>query len=320
MGRGKRRLGPRIALRQSVKSIWIEGELLRAFEAERTNAHRLGTAAEGWVERYGEDVLVSFKNDEIRDRLATEYLLWAERNNFAFKRVFGRFLPKENAERAAPTLLLGAPGVNLRSVVLERALQYGVDFAAGYSAGLFIDQRENRRFVRVARPKRVLNCFAYTCSFSVAAATVGASTLSVDLSRKSLERGRENFALNGLSISGHRFVAEDVFELLPRLQRKGEIFDLIVLDPPTFSRSRRGKTFQVGSDFERLLLTALELAGRGARILLSTNCSKLNERALQVMARFCLKTSRRAGSFHGEPLPVEFPPGSAASSVWLTLR
>jgi 23S rRNA (cytosine1962-C5)-methyltransferase len=108
--------------------------------------------------------------------------------------------------------------------------------------------------------------------------------------------------------------------VIPRLVRKGEKFDLIVLDPPTFSRTRSGKTFHVQSDFSSLLLATLEVAERRARILLSTNCSKLNERSLEVMARHCLKASRRGGSFHREPMPAEFSPGSMASTVWLTLR
>jgi 23S rRNA (cytosine1962-C5)-methyltransferase len=166
----------------------------------------------------------------------------------------------------------------------------------------------------------MLNCFSYTGSFSVAAAYAGARTLSIDLSRKSLERSRENLALNALSTDGHRFIRGDVLEVLPRLARKGEKFDLIVLDPPTFSRSRSGRTFHVESNFEDLLIAALDVAERRAGILLSTNCSHLNERDLEVMARFCLKATRRAGSFHREPVPVEFPPGSAASTVWLTLH
>jgi len=292
---------------------------MRDFAAEKTNAHRICTASDGWVERYGADVLVSFKSETARERLTTEYFLWADAAGFTLSRMFARFLPKQNAEREAPRLLLGDNKTNLRSVVLERCLQYGIDFGGGYSVGLFVDQRENRRFVRRVGPKRLLNCFAYTCSFSVAAASVGANTVSVDLSHKSLERGRENFALNSLPTAGHRFITDDVFDVLPRLVRKGEKFDMIVLDPPTFSRSRRGKTFQVQSDFETLLLSALEVADRDSHILLSTSCSKLNERALEVMARFCLKATRRAGKFHCEPNPVEFPPGAAASTIWLTV-
>jgi 23S rRNA (cytosine1962-C5)-methyltransferase len=303
-----------------VKTTWIEHELMRDFEAEGTDAYRLWTIADGWVERLGRDVLVSFKNQAARERLTTEYFLWAEAMGFNAQRMFERFLPKRNQERQAPKLILGDSNISSRNVVTERGLRFEIDFSGGYSVGLFIDQRENRSFVRQRAPKRMLNCFAYTCSFSVAAAMAGANTMSVDLSQKSLERGRANFVLNNLLATGHHFIADDVFEVLPRLSRKHEKFDLIVLDPPTFSRSHRGKTFQVESDFDGLLMAALEVADRDCRILLSTNCSALDERALEMMARFCLKASRRAGSFHSEPRPVEFPPDSGASTVWLTLR
>jgi 23S rRNA (cytosine1962-C5)-methyltransferase len=301
-------------------SEWMEPDLHREFIEEQTDALRLCTCPDGWVERFGVDVLISYKTDAALERLKTELCLWALNVDFQFRRVFARFLPKQNADREAPALILGDPGTNLESTALERSLSYAIDFAAGYSVGLFIDQRENRRFVRELAPKTVLNCFAYTCSFSVAAATVGAKTVSVDLSKKSLARGRENFALNSVSTTDHRFIADDVMEVLPRLSRRGEKFDVIFLEPPTFSRSHRGKAFQVENDFERLLLAALEVAERDARILLSTNCSTLRERALEVMGRFCLKATRRAGGFHREqPLP-DFPPGVGAAAVWLTLR
>jgi 23S rRNA (cytosine1962-C5)-methyltransferase len=272
------------------------------------------------VERFGRDVLISFKNQAARERLTTEYFLWAEAMSFNTKRMFERLLPKRNEERKVPKLILGDSNTGSRSVVMERGLRFEIDFSGGYSVGLFIDQRENRSFIRKSAPRRMLNCFAYTCSFSVAAAIAGANTVSVDLSQKSVERGRGNFVLNNLPATGHHFIADDVFEVLPRLSRKGAKFDLIVLDPPTFSRSHRGKTFQVESDFESLLMAALEVADRDCRLLLSTNCTALDERALEVMARYCLKTSRRAGSFHAEPRPVEFPPNSGASTTWLTLR
>jgi 23S rRNA (cytosine1962-C5)-methyltransferase len=303
-----------------VKTTWIDRKLMRDFEAEGTDAYRLWTIADGWVERLGHDVLLSFKNQAARERLTTEYFLWAEAMGFNAQRMFERFLPKRNEEREKPKLILGDSNISSRGVVMERVLRFEIDFSGGYSVGLFIDQRENRSFVRKIAPKRMLNCFAYTCSFSVAAAVASANTVSVDLSQKSLERGRENFALNNLPATGHHFIADDVFEVLPRLSRKGEKFDLIVLDPPTFSRSHRGKTFQVESNFEGLVMAALEVADRDSRILLSTNCAALNERALEVMARFCLKASRRAGSFHSEPRPIDFPPDSGARTIWLTLR
>lgn len=293
---------------------------MRDFEAEGTDAYRLCTIADGWVERFGRDILISFKDQAGREQLMAEFSLWAEAMDFNTQRVFERFLPKRNEEREAPKLILGDSNTSSRTIAMERSVRYEIDFSAGYSVGLFVDQRENRSFVRKAIFERALNCFAYTCSFSVAAALAGAKTMSVDLSRKSLERGRQNFELNNLPTTGHQFIAEDVFEVLPRLARKGEKFDLIVLDPPTFSRSHRGKVFKVQSNFDSLLGEALEVAGPGARILLSTNCATLTERALGVMARFCLKASRRAGTFHSEPRPRDFPPASGANSIWLTLR
>ncbi|MBA3272632.1 MAG: class I SAM-dependent methyltransferase [Chthoniobacterales bacterium] len=301
-------------------SEWIEPALVKAFEAEGTDAYRICTYPDGWVERYGSDVLISYKNDVVRERLTTELYLWSLAVGFKFSRVFVRFLPKHNAEREAPRLVVGDAGSVFRATAMERQLRYAIDFEAGYSVGLFVDQRQNRSFVRQLQPKALLNCFAYTCAFSVAGAHAGAKTVSVDLSKKSLVRGRENFGLNSIPIDDHRFVAEDVFEYLPRLLRRGEKFDVIILDPPTFSRTHRGKTFQVEHDFEKLFLQALEVAERDAKILLSTNCTTLNERGLQVMARFCLKASRRAGSLHSEaPLP-DFPRGAGAGTVWLTLR
>ncbi|HEY2614889.1 MAG TPA: class I SAM-dependent methyltransferase [Chthoniobacterales bacterium] len=301
-------------------SQWIDSALHRDFIAEQTDAIRLCTSPDGWVERYGFDVLISHKTEAALERLKTELCLWALNVDFKFRRVFARILPKQNDERAAPHLVLGDPGTNLQSTATERMVRYGIDFGAGYSVGFFIDQRENRRFVRDVAPRTLLNCFAYTCSFSVAGATVGAQTVSIDLSKKSLARGRENFALNALPTNDHRFLADDVMTVLPRLARKDEKFDVIILDPPTFSRSHRGKAFQVERDFETLLLAALEVAARDAKILLSTNCASLQERTLEVMARFCLKATRRAGTFHREPLLPDFPPGAGAVTVWLTLR
>lgn len=302
------------------KSEWIDANLLRDFEAQGTDAHRLRTIEDGWVERFGRDILISYKKAPARERLTLELHLWGAAMGFTFGRIFARYLPKQNAEREAPSLLFGDAKENLQTVATEWLLRYGIDFGAGYSVGLFVDQRENRRYIRQVVPKTLLNCFAYTCSFSVAAGSVGAKTVNVDLSKKSLARGKENFALNSLPTDEHRFIADDVLTVLPQLARKGEKFDMIILDPPTFSRSHRGKAFHVERDFEKLLLAALDVAQRNARILLSTNCSTLQERALEVLARYCLKVSRRAGSFHREPPPPDFPPGAAASTVWLSLR
>jgi 23S rRNA (cytosine1962-C5)-methyltransferase len=302
------------------KNEWISRPLLRAFEGEGTTAHRLCTIDNGWAERFGRDILISFRTTAARDRLVHELNAWSKPVEFPIGRVFARFLPKKNEERETPKLLIGNEGGNLQAVATEQSLKFGIDFGAGYSVGLFVDQRENRRFVRQSKPKRLLNCFAYTCSFSVAAASAGAQTVNVDLSKKSLERGRQNFVLNSLSTEGHQFISDDVRPVLGRLARRGEKFDMIILDPPTFSRTKGGDAFHVESDFEGLIVSALDLIEGNARILLSTNCETLNEQALERMARYCLKLSRKSGALHRQPSPVDFPPGAGAATIWLTLR
>src|SRR5216110_1291249 len=299
---------------------WINPMLLRDFHAEATDAHRLCTMEHGWVECFGQDVLISFRKVLTRERLLTELQSWASSVGFHVRRVFARFVPRKNQQREPPRLVCGDPAENLETIATERHLRFGIDFGTGYSPGLFLDQRENRRYVRHIAPRRLLNCFAYTCSFSVSAASRGASTLNIDVSKKYLARGRENFALNNLPTMDHRFIADDVRAVLPRLARRGEKFDVIILDPPTFSRLPGAKAFHAEEDFEKLLIDALELAERDSHVLLSTNCSAVREHALEVMARYCLKATRRAATFHRSSELPDFPPGADASSIWLALR
>src|SRR6266487_970519 len=299
---------------------WIDPILLRDFQAEGTDTHRLCTVEDGWVERFGRDVLISFRRVLIREWLVTELQSWASSVGFEVGRGFARFLPRKNEQRQPPRLIFGDPGENLQTIATERHLKFGIDFGAGYSPGLFLDQRENRRYVRHIAPRRLLNCFAYTCSFSISAACRGATTFNIDISKKHLARGRENFALNNLPTIDHRFIADDVRAVLPRLARRGEKFDAIILDPPTFSRSPRARRFQVEEDFGNLLIDALELTERDSHVLLSTNCSTLREHALEVMARYCLKATRRAATFHRSSRLPDFPPVAGASSIWLASR
>src|SRR5438876_4938229 len=251
---------------------WIDPSILRDFQAEGTDAYRLCTIEDGWAERFGSDVLISFKRVLARERLLEELQTWADWVDVHVRRVFARFIPRENERREPPALVVGDPSESLRTIATEWHLKFGLDFGTGYSPGLFLDQRENRRYVRHIAPKRLLNCFAYTCSFSVCAACNGASTVNIDLSKKYLARGRENFALNNLSTMDHRFIADDVRSVLLRLARREERFDAIILDPPTFSHTPGGKPFQVGHDFEHLLIGALAFGHRDAYVLISWFC------------------------------------------------
>ncbi len=306
---------------RSPHGAWISVPTLERLGAEATTAHRIFSGPDVWVERFGEDLLVSHKTAHALEPVLAGLPVWCQTHGLGWLRIFGKLLPLQNQERAAPVLLAGEPGLSLETVVEENGVRYGLDFGAGYSAGLFIDQRANRAFLRRSASKRVLNTFAYTCSFSVAAAMAQAVTTSVDLSRKSVDRGRDNFALNGLDASdGHRFYAEDVLEFWPRLARKKEQFDAIILDPPTFSRGARGRRFQVERDLEALFIAALELAAPRAKILISTNCTRLDRRALEAIARFGLKHVRRAASFHSEPELPDLASQYSAQTLWVLLK
>lgn len=305
-----------------VATEWISPTVWSALASEGTDAHRLVSGPEMWLERFGTDVLLSHQTAPGRDAVLAELDSRCAVYSYRPLRVFGKYLPQHAADRGAPVLLRGDAGGSLETEVSEAGVRYGLDFAGGYSAGLFIDQRANRSRLRAWKPKRLLNTFAYTCSFSVVAARAGAETVSVDLSRRSLTRGEGNFQRNGIDpkSGSHRFIADDVLAVLPRMARRREKFDAIILDPPTFSRNQAGAAFQVERDFERLVSLALEVAAPGGKILLSVNHSAMRIADLERAARTALKMAGRGGRFiSSEPLP-DFSPGQGAKTVWLEVK
>lgn len=300
--------------------VWMTPAQCQVIAAAGTTAHRLASGPGGWVERLGDDVIISYKHDAARDEMAAGLESWCQKAAWQPARVFHRFMPIKNADRVSPVLHSGDATLPLTTVVTEAGIRYGLDIGASYSHGLFLDQRLNRAKLHALKPKRVLNTFAYTCSFSVVGALAGAQTVSVDLSRKSLDRGRHNFALNGIAESGHSFIADDTAELLPKLAARGERFDAIILDPPTFSRSKNGRRWQVEDHFEDLLDAALEVAAPKCALLLSTNCTKLDQTALERRARWCAKGKRRTADYVRLGNPVDFPQGHGSSTLWMMLR
>lgn len=123
--------------------------------------------------------------------------------------------------------------------IVENGVKYIVDVEDGQKTGFFLDQKNNRASIhRISKGKKVLDCFTHTGSFALNAGIAGAtSVLGVDASELAVEQARENAALNGLSDTV-KFQCADVFELLPELEQKGERFDVVILDPPAFTKSR----------------------------------------------------------------------------------
>jgi 23S rRNA (cytosine1962-C5)-methyltransferase len=154
--------------------------------------------------------------------------------------------------------------------------EYGCQFLLNLSdyldTGLFLDHRETRRWIGgLSRHKTVLNTFAYTGSFSVYAAAAGAlKTHSVDISSVYCEWTKENMAVNKLSLEQNWVYKMDTLEFFHYAKRKNLIFDIIIIDPPTFSNNK-GKTFSVQKDHPRLINSALELLSSSGFILFSNN-------------------------------------------------
>jgi len=160
--------------------------------------------------------------------------------------------------------------------VLEYGLKFKVNLTDYLDTGLFLDHRETRRLVAsLAKGKRLLNLFAYTCSFSVHAAAAGAAlTKSVDLSNTYTEWGRDNFLLNGIDLRSHRIIRADCMKFL--LEERDR-YDLIVIDPPTISRSKKmDGMFDVQEDYPFLISKALSLLSDGGTIFFSTNSRKFS--------------------------------------------
>lgn len=159
-----------------------------------------------------------------------------------------------------------------RFVVEEAGLKFWVNLSDRIDTGLFLDHRETRaRVGRESRGRRVLNLFAYTGAFTVHAAAGGAAaTTSVDLSNTYLEWTRDNLALNGLDDPRHELVRSDVTRWVR--QDAGRRFDLVVLDPPPFSVSKKMVgSFDVQRDHPELLAATLRLLDDGGILYFSTS-------------------------------------------------
>ncbi len=240
------------------------------------------------------------------------------------------------ADLASPSLLFGEPAPEAFPV-RENGVQFEIRFGEGCSVGLFLDQRDNRRrllanhvaagfpvFAGGAATASVLNVFAYTCGFSVCAALAGASTTSLDLSRKYLDWGRRNFALNGLDPAAHDFIYGDAFDWMRRLAKQGRSFDAVLLDPPTFSTSKQHGVFRADADYAELVRSAAPLLKPGGVLFCSTNVAAWTPGSfLEVVHEAVAARGRGVIQEHYAPQPPDFPVSRAEpaylKTVWLRL-
>ncbi len=219
----------------------------------------------------------------------------------------------------APARRVAGPAQGEPFLVRENHLRYWIDFTGGYEQGLFLDQRENRsRLRQMAGGKTALNTFAYTCAFGVALAASGARVTNLDLSRSSLDWGRRNFEANALDLAAHDFIYGDCFDWMKRLQRQERRFDMVILDPPTFSRDRRGRVFQIERDLPALVTLALSLLERDGALFVSTNLRKLRTAHFQRIVKGALPGST-GWRWEDGRLPPDFTGEQYLKSALITL-
>lgn len=166
---------------------------------------------------------------------------------------------------------LGEP-FDTNVLIEENGVKYMVDVVNGQKTGFFLDQKYNRQSIRRLCPgARVLDCFTHTGSFALNAGAAGAAeVLGVDASQTGVEQAELNARLNGLE-DRVKFVCRDVFELLPELEEKGETFDLVILDPPAFTKSRSSVKNAV-KGYREINLRAMKLVKDGG-FLATCSCS-----------------------------------------------
>ena len=226
---------------------------------------------------------------------------------------------KESAQCEEGDLAIG------KIKIKENNVKYLVDLEIGYSQGIFLDQRDNRLEVRNRSSGiRVLNCFSYTCAFSVVAALGGAvSTTSIDLSNSYLQWGKRNFQLNDIDPDHdeHYFCKGDVFEWLRQFRKKDRMFGGIILDPPSFSRAGKRGVFSAEKDYSLLVTEAAYLIERGGWILASCNHRGISsEKFVSALTGGIDNARRKIRTIDRKPMGSDFSGEAYLKSFWIEIE
>jgi len=162
-------------------------------------------------------------------------------------------------------------------IVKENNVNFAIYLDEGAMVGVFLDQREVRKTIRdkYANGKTMLNTFSYTGAFSVFASLGGAlKTTSVDLANRSLAKTQEQFKINDIDVQKQDIIVQDVFGYFKYAVKNKITYDLVVVDPPSFARSKK-MTFSVAKDYTKLLKEVIQITNKGGIIVASTNYAKL---------------------------------------------
>ncbi len=219
--------------------------------------------------------------------------------------------------KAAGTRLAWGEAPPTDLVVQEHGLYFRANLFEGQKTGLFLDQRENRRMVeQLAGGREVLNCFAYTGGFSLYALRGGAAhVVSADIGQGLAEATSENLALNGLPAERHEFVTDDCFALLDAYAKAERRFQMVILDPPSFARSKSSQHAALRA-YTRLNALGLRCVEIGGLLVTSSCTSQVSPEAFRnLLADAAVQAGRRLqiiseiGQPLDHPVPAGFPEG-----------
>jgi 23S rRNA (cytosine1962-C5)-methyltransferase len=299
----------------------------RWFDPSHTNAFRLinaeGDGLPGLIVDAYNDVLVMQVANPGIERLKEDIVkhLIAEFKPRALYEKSTSFMRKKEGLAEVRALLHGE--ANSEVEVLENGLRYSVDVLEGQKTGLFLDQREMRSLVRdLSKNRRVLNCFAYTGGFSIAALAGGATHVdSVEMSTKCGPRIEKNLALNQLQ--GHNFICDDVFDFLKTSPFN---YDLTILDPPAFVKKRQDidKAFRAYKDLNCHVMKKMP----SGSLLLTCSCSYHVDESLfqNILFRAAHESGRairileRHRQAHDHPISIFHPESSYLKSFLLYIE
>ncbi len=278
---------------EGITRAWLAERLRAALKLRQahadlgdTDAYRL-VNAEGdglpglTVDRYGEQLMIQFYSQAWKPHL--ELLVNELQQLCAPRSIYEKFRPQQTRTLATErpdkkfSRLLRGEAVQGRTTVKENGLNFLVDLEEGLNTGLFLDQRRSRQdLMQRVRGRRVLNLFAFTGAFSVAAAAAGAERVtSVDASSAYLDWARANFSANRLNPRRHEFITGDCFAVLEDLVRQQRQFDLVLMDPPSFSTTGKSR-FTTRGGTSDLAALALNLLPPGGLLITSSNHQKVD--------------------------------------------
>ncbi|AQS52453.1 Ribosomal RNA large subunit methyltransferase I [Jeotgalibaca dankookensis] len=205
--------------------------------------------------------------------------------------------------------------------IKENNVIYATYLNEGWMTGIFLDQREVRRELMetYAPGKTVLNTFSYTGAFSVAAAMGGAThTTSVDVANRSREKTREQFEVNGLDPDAHKIYVMDVFDYIQYAKRKALTFDVIVVDPPSFARSKK-RLFSVTKDYTAMIEDLIDISAPKGVFILSSNAATYKRKKFRSDLETAFRNKGIGYSIAAEHrLPADFrTPKASPSSDYL---